>query len=132
MKEVEINAASLDVNANADVSGTLAVGGNTTLAGDLAVNGGDLTTTAGTFNLLNKNLTNTQTYTLNIGQGTDAGTVTRLINLGNSKTNVIIPGNLTIQGDNFIANTTTVTTDDDIIQLRSSATEAMAMTNMPV
>ena len=46
------------VNGNTSVGGTLvvsstlAVTGNSTLTGDLAVNGGDLTTTAGTFNLI--------------------------------------------------------------------------------
>ncbi|TSC88693.1 MAG: hypothetical protein G01um10145_860 [Microgenomates group bacterium Gr01-1014_5] len=47
-------------------SSTLAVTGDTTLTGDLAVNGGDLTTTATTFNLLNA-----MTGTLNFGGGVD-------------------------------------------------------------
>ena len=123
--EIDLTAPAIDINGAVDISSTLAVGGNTTLTGDLSVNGGDLTTTAGTFNLLNKNLTNGQSYTINIGQGTDTGTTTRLINIGNAAGTVVIPGNLTVQGDNFIANTTTVTTDDDIIQLRSSAVTAM-------
>jgi hypothetical protein len=46
----------------ASFGGTLAVTGNTTLTGDLAVNGGDLTSTATTFNLLDATVT-----TLNIG-----------------------------------------------------------------
>ena len=78
-----------------------------TLAGDLAVNGGDITSTATTFNILPANSTT--------------------INIGSSGSTVIIPGNMTVQGDNFIANTTTVTTEDDIIELRSGAT--LAMTN---
>ena len=123
--EIDLTAPAIDINGAVDISSTLAVGGNTTLAGDLAINGGDLTTTASTFNLLNKNLTDTQSYTLNIGQGSDTGTTTRLVNIGIGTTNVVIPGNLTVQGDNFIANTTTVTTDDDILQLRSSAVTAM-------
>lgn len=44
------------------IAQTLGVTGNTTLTGDLAVNGGDLTSTATTFNLLNTTVT-----TLNIG-----------------------------------------------------------------
>lgn len=38
-------------STNGDFAGTLAVGGGSTLTGDLAVNGGDITTSSGTFNL---------------------------------------------------------------------------------
>ena len=47
---------------------------------------------------------------------------------GGNKTfanNVIISGDLTVEGENFIANTTTITTDDDVIELRSSGTTAI-------
>ena len=47
---------------NATLAATF-TGANTTLAGDLAVNGGDLTSSATTFNLLNATVT-----TLNVGQ----------------------------------------------------------------
>jgi len=123
--EVELTATSIDINGAADISGSLGVGGNTTLTGDLAVNGGDLTTTASSFNLLNKDLTDGQSYTINLGQGSDTGTTTRIINIGASAGTVIIPGNLTVQGTNTILNTTTLTTEDDIIQLRSAGTTAM-------
>lgn len=53
---------SVTVDDNLVVSGTASVTGNTTLTGDLAVNGGDLTTSAATFNLLNATVT-----TLNVG-----------------------------------------------------------------
>jgi hypothetical protein len=45
------------------LASTLGVTGNTTLTGDLAVNGGDITTSATTFNLINTTAT-----TLNVGQ----------------------------------------------------------------
>jgi hypothetical protein len=79
---------------NADIPTTLSIS-DLTLSGDLAVNGGDITTTAST------------------------------LNIGAATTDVIVKGNLIVQGDNFIANTSTVTTEDDIIQLRSSATLPM-------
>lgn len=47
---------------NLSIGGTLGVTGNTTLTGDLAVNGGDITSTATSFNLLNSTVT-----TLNFG-----------------------------------------------------------------
>lgn len=50
------------------------VTGSTTLAGDIAVNGGDITTTAGTFNIANANAT-----TVQIGGGATSG-----INIGNT------------------------------------------------
>jgi hypothetical protein len=46
---------ALTLSGNATVGGTLNVSGDTVFNGDLAVNGGDLTTTATTFNLLNTN-----------------------------------------------------------------------------
>ncbi len=69
---------ALDVTGAASISTTLAVTSDTTLTGDLAVNGGDLTTSASTFNLLNATAT-----TLNIGGaatalalGASSGTLT--------------------------------------------------------
>ena len=47
---------------------------------------------------------------------------------GGNKTfanDVIISGNLTVQGDNFISNTGTVTTEDDVIMLRTGASTAI-------
>ena len=56
----------LEVGGLVDIGGALTVTGNTTLTGDLAVNGGDITSSAGTFNLLNTGVT-----TLNLaGAGT--------------------------------------------------------------
>lgn len=56
----------LRVGGLATIDSTLAVTGNTTLTGDLAVNGGDITSSASTFNLLNATVT-----TLNLaGAGT--------------------------------------------------------------
>jgi hypothetical protein len=66
-----------------------------TLTGDAAVNGGDLTTSAVTFNLVNSNAT-----TVNF-----AGAATTL-NIGNASGTATIPGNAVVQG-NFTVNGTT-------------------------
>jgi hypothetical protein len=47
---------------------------------------------------------------------------------GGNKTfanDVVITGNLTVQGDNFISNTGTVATEDDVIMLRTGASTAI-------
>jgi hypothetical protein len=83
-----------------------------TLSGDAAVNGGDLTTTAGTFNLVNTNAT-----TLNIGGaatavGIGAGTGNTTVN-----NNLVVTGNLTVNGSTTTVNSTVTTVDDPIITL---------------
>lgn len=69
---------SLDSDGNVLFAGTLAVTGDTTLTGDLAVNGGDLTTTSATFNLINANATtvNFAGAGTTIGIGASTGTLT--------------------------------------------------------
>ena len=74
-----------------------------TLTGDLAVNGGDLTTTAGTFNLLSSNAT-----TVNF-----AGAATTL-NMGNASGTTNIAGNAVVQGDFTVNGTTTYINTQDL------------------
>ena len=68
----------LDVNGNTLLGGTLGVTGNTTLTGDLAVNGGDITSSATTFNLVDSTVTTLNiggaATTVNIGEETDSAT----------------------------------------------------------
>jgi hypothetical protein len=73
-----IRNATTNVIGNATVGGTLAVTGDTTLTGDLAVNGGDLTTTATTFNLLDATATtvNALGAATTIDLGATSGTLT--------------------------------------------------------
>lgn len=83
-----------------------------TLSGDAAVNGGDITTTAGTFNLINTNAT-----TLNIGGaatavGIGAGTGNTTVN-----NNLVVTGNLTINGTTTTVNSTITSVDDPIFTL---------------
>jgi hypothetical protein len=51
------NSGALIVSGGAGIGGNLYVGGNIVTTGDVAANGGDLTTTAETFNLVNANAT---------------------------------------------------------------------------
>src|SRR3990167_9111195 len=72
---------------NTQVGGTLGVTGNTTLTGDLAVNGGDLTSSATTFNLLNATVT-----TLNVGSAAD-------VNLGVAGKTFTVTGTTELTGN---------------------------------
>ena len=92
--------------------------GALTLAGDLAVNGSDITTTGtGTATLFNTNAT-----TLNIGGAATTvsiGAATGTATINNA--NVVITGNLTVNGTTTTVNSTTVTVDDINIELGSVA-----------
>ena len=76
---------------------------NLTLTGDAAVNGGDLTTSAATFNLVNSNAT-----TVNF-----AGAATTL-NIGNAAGTTTISGNAIVQGDFTVNGTTTYLNVQDL------------------
>jgi len=92
------------LTGNTAVAGTLGVTGDTTLTGDLAVNGGDITTTATTFNLINTTAT-----TLNIGGAATsltlgATSVTATIR----NTTVAITNNATVGGTLGVTGNTTL------------------------
>lgn len=74
-----------------------------TLTGDAAVNGGDITTSATTFNLVNSNAT-----TVNF-----AGAATTL-NIGNASGTTTISGNAIVQGDFTVNGTTTYLNVQDL------------------
>jgi len=77
--------------------------GNAVIAGDLAVNGGDLTTSQTTFNLLNTTATTLNVggaaTSLNLGAGTGTTTVNN---------NLTVTGNLTVSGTTTTVDSTTV------------------------
>jgi hypothetical protein len=81
-----------------------------TVGGDLAVNGGDLTSTQTTFNLLNSTVT-----TLNIGGAATA------VSIGNSAGTVTVPGNLTVNGTTTTVNTENLVVQDPLIYFGSSS-----------
>lgn len=90
-------ASTLAVTGAVTLSSTLGVAGNVTITGDLAVNGGDLTSTSSTFNLLEANVATvnafgpatlldfggtTVTSTTNIQTGSTLSGNTKTINIG--------------------------------------------------
>ena len=90
---------------------------NTVVTGDLAVNGGDLTTTATTFNLINTTAT-----TVNFAQGAGSiniGSSTSTVTFGDD---VVITGDLTVNGTTTTVNSTTLTVDDPFIKLADGNT----------
>lgn len=88
----------------AEATDTLSVG-NITVADDVAVNGGDLTTTAGTFNLVNANATTVNfagaAETVNVGVAGNGGTLTI------KNDNVTLDGDLQVKGGDLTTNQTT-------------------------
>ena len=88
-----------------------------TLTGDAAVNGGDVTTTAGTASLFNSNAT-----TLNIGgAGTtlSIGSATGTTTVNN---NLVVSGNLTVDGTTTTLNTATLEVEDNLVLLNKGVT----------
>jgi len=88
-----------------------------TLSGDAAVNGGDVTTTATTASLFNANAT-----TLNVGGA--ATTVSIGANSGNTtvNNNLIVTGDLTVEGTTTTLNTATLSVEDNIVLLNKNVT----------
>src|SRR5690606_35966852 len=78
------NAGNIQANGTLTVDGTSLLTGDVTATGDLAVNGGDLTTTQGTFNLL------ATPTTLNIGAAATT------VSLGNASGTTTVNGNLSV------------------------------------
>lgn len=94
-----VSEGALTVEDSAYITGNLDIGGNLsadalTLTGDVAVNGGDLTTTATTFNLVNANAT-----TLNIGSAATAVSIGSY-NTGTTTVqhDLVVDSNLTVHG----------------------------------
>jgi hypothetical protein len=108
-----------DTTGNTAIGGTLAVTGNQTNTGDLAVNGGDLTTTATTATLFNSNATTLSiggaATTLSIGSGATGATTT-------FAKNVTIVGNLTVQGTTTTEASSALTVSDSAVYLNDGAT----------
>ena len=106
------NNGALVVTGGVGIGNELRVFGNTTLTADLAVNGGDLTSTASTFNLL------ASPTTVNIaaaGTTVEIGATTGTCTIRNAST--VITGNLTVNGTTTTVNATTITVDDPVLTL---------------
>jgi hypothetical protein len=108
---------NLQVDGTISFASTAAITDNLTLSGDLAVNGGDITTTASSFNLLNSNATAVTAFgaATSLILGASSGTTTVANNLA-------VSGNLTVSGTTTTINTETINLADNIILLNSNAT----------
>lgn len=94
------------------VTGGVGIGGDTNIGGDIAVNGGDITTTATTATVFNTNAT-----TVNIaGAGT---TVSIGSSTGNTtvNNNLVVSGDLTVNGSTTTIDTTTLRVEDKNIEI---------------
>ena len=123
------NSAITINSAGSLTLGAAAVGGisvitDITSTGDIAVNGGDITTTATTFNLVNTDAT-----TVNFaGAGTAVAIGANGVGTTTVRNNLAVNGDLTLSGTNATLSATSVTIADNAIQLaqRSSPTNAVA------
>ena len=123
----------------------LNVGGNGVITGDLAVNGGDITTTATTFNLLNTTATTVNAFgagtAISIGAATGKTTINNPTDVtgnfrvgatnftvdasnGNAETagNMIVGGDLTVNGTTTSVNVDVLDVEDALIRLASGNT----------
>lgn len=91
------------IGGNLNVGGTISFSGALTLTDDLAVNGGDITTTSGTFNLINSGATTVNfagaATSLSIGAGTGTLTI--------NNANTVVSGDLAVNGGDVTSNATT-------------------------
>ncbi len=101
-------SGNLQAGGSLTVAGTSALVGDVTATGDLAVNGGDLTTSAATFNLVNATATS-----VNIAGGATSGTT-----VGNATGGVTLNGTATVTGDLAVNGTTSA----DITTTTATAT----------
>lgn len=130
-----LNTTALTVNAFGAAtltnigatSGTTNIRNNLNVVGDVEIDGGDLTVSTSTFNLANTTATTVNAFgaatTINIGAGTGTGTGTTTINH-----DVIVQGNLTVNGTTTTVNSSEMSVDDINIILGATAapTDAVA------
>jgi hypothetical protein len=94
----------LKVDGDLTVDGTLNLGNDVTIAGDLAINGGDLTTTAASFNLLNTTATTVNFAGASTAVSIGAATGTTTIN----NANTVVTGDLAVNGGDITSSAVTV------------------------
>ena len=91
-----VSGSALQSLGNLSVQGTSALIGNVTVTGDVAVNGGDITTSAATFNI--------------------AASATT-VNVGASAGKVVVLGDFEVQGTTTTVDVTNITIEDPLIGL---------------
>ncbi len=103
------NATTLNVGGAATAmsigagTGTTTINNNTNITLDLGVNGGDITSSATTFNLLNATVT-----TLNVGGAATAVNIGAATGTTIVKNNLDVDGNINMDGGNFTTSAATV------------------------
>lgn len=125
---------ALIVTGGVGIGGTVNVGTNLNVTGDVAVNGGDLTTTATTFNLVNANATTVNLASagtaVNIGAASGTTTIKNNLQVDGATTitgnvtntgNLTVTGNFTVNGTTTTINSNTITVDDKNLALASVA-----------
>ncbi len=119
--EIEVSGSGQTITIglpnDVTVAGNLTVNGEgATVTGDLEVNGGDINSSATTFNLLNSTVSTINfggaATTVNIGATTSTTTI---------KDNLVVDGDLTVQGDVTTLNTTNLLVEDRYILLNSGS-----------
>ena len=107
-----LGGASTTLSIGASTGTTTINNANTVVSGDLAVNGGDLTTSATTFNFV------TGATTLNIGATTGTTTINNDLTIGNATTDA-----MTFTGR--------VAADSDLIPIGTSGTNDLGSSTLP-
>ena len=136
---------ALVVAGGAGIAENLYVGGSAVLTGDLAVNGGDVTTSQATFNLLNTTATTVNAFgagtVISVGASTGKTTINHATDVtgdfrvgatnftvdaatGDTETagNMLIGGNLTVSGTTTSISTNTLDVEDALIRLAHNNT----------
>lgn len=108
---IGLSATSVEIGST---TGTTSINNSVDVDGDVNIDGGDLTTNQSTFNLVNTNAT-----TVNIA---GAGTT---VSVGNSSGTVSVPGNLTVNGNANLGNSSV--SDTHVIQGITSVTGSFAV-----
>ena len=109
--------AGTSISIGAATGTTTINNANTVVTGDLAVNGGDITTTAtGTATLFNTNAT-----TLNVGGAATTVAIGATTGTTTVRNNLTVSGDLTVNGTTTTINSTTISVDDKNIELASTA-----------
>jgi hypothetical protein len=88
-----------------------------TLTGDAAVNGGDITTSAETASIFNANAT-----TLNIGGAATTLSIGAATGTTTVNNNLVVSGDLTVDGTTTVLNTATLEVEDNIVLLNKGVT----------
>lgn len=107
------------VSGTAITSGDINTTGSFTTSGDIAVNGGDLTTTSTTFNLINTTATTVNFAGAATAIAVGAATGTTTVN-----NNLVVTGNLTINGTTTTVNTANLFVEDKLITLNDGGIAA--------